>query len=569
MKLQFTTKTDSQIRSTARFRDNFALMIYPEFPFIKAILVNTFAMSILGLGIPLTIQTVINTITSSAMMQPLVMLCLILVFVLSFSSLLQVIQTYTVEILKRRLFVRFGLLIAEKLNHYKDENFRKSNSPSLINRYFDILIMQSSMVTFFVDGFGFLIMFSIGFGLLIFYHPYFLIFAIAMALFLVLNWMLFGPDGVKAGSPEADGRYDTVSWIEELSRNRNIFSSEKGREFSNKKILFFFNQWLDKRNTLFNFQYRQHIGLQIYNVLTNVFLFFLGGFLVLKGQLSLGQLVAASLVVSNITASLPRLQNFFFSVYDFSTSVNIMAQFYDYPLEDEDGKNIKVTTENIEFKEIAIQPNYNFNFKHPAKNKFFILVKSFSSIDVMYDLIMGFITPTKGVITFDNKHKEDINVANLRDQIQLVRHDQYFAGSILENLTGFSQNPFEMSLVHDAVDRVGLLENILSFPDKFETLIRPNGYPLSKSQLLSLQVAKAILMKPALLYVTPDFEQISSFKRKKVLKELVSPKNSWTLMFFSQKNYGSIFNVFYSLGRDGLRPISDEKQLREEMIEHV
>lgn len=567
MKLKFNFKTDKLIYSTARFRDNFKLMQFPEFPFIKVILVNTLAMSLLGLAIPLSIQSVINNITSRTMLQPLVLLCLVLLFILSFSGLLQAIQTYTVEILKRRIFVRFGLVISERMTHYQDELFKKVNSPALINRYFDTLIMQSSMVTFFVDGFGFMIMFIIGFGLLIFYHPYFLAFAVAMAIFLVVNWMIFGPDGVKAGSPEADGKYGVVSWIEELSRVRNIFSSERGREFSNTKMVDLFNEWLQKRNTLFNYQFRQHIGLQIFSVITNVLLLFIGGFLVLKEQLTMGQLVAASLVVSNIVSSIPRLQNFFFSIYDYSTSIDKIAEFYDYPLETM--KNgIEVSTNHIQFKDIKLPPNYHFNFTLPESKRTFILVKSFSSIEHLYDLIIGNTLPKEGEVILEGKFIRDVNIAKFRDKIQLIQYDQFFAGSILENLTGFNPSIHDSAVVQAALEAVGLWDNIRVFPNRLETQIRPNGFPFSQSQLLSLQIARAILNKPELIMVTPDFEQISSFKRKLCFKVLLNPDAPWKVLFFSQKFYTEGFDKFYSFDRKGLHPLSNASELLKEIEEN-
>lgn len=570
MKLQFQYKSDEKISSGGRFRDNFKLMQFPEFPFIKVILVNTLAMSLLGLAIPLSIQSVINTITSRTMFQPLVMLCMILMFILSFSGLLQAIQTYTVEILKRRIFVRFGLVISERMTHYKDELFRKENSPALINRYFDTLIMQSAMVTFFVDGFGFLVMFFIGFGLLIFYHPLFLIFAIAMAGFLLANWMIFGPDGVRAGSPEADGKYNLVSWIEELSRVRNMFASDKGREFSNKKVTQLFNHWLESRNVLFNYQFRQHLGLQIFSVATNVLLLFIGGYLVLQRELSIGQLVAAALVVSNITSSIPRLQNFFFSIYDYSTSIDKIAQFYDYPLEKTSTQQLEVKNPEVEFKDTLVEPNYSFNFKLPVQKKVFILVKSFSSIDVMYDLMMGFISPKKGNIYIDGKHLDDINLSHFRDQVQLVRRDQFFAGTVMENLVGLHKGKeLQMSEIHSALEKVGLWENIQHFPEGLETQIRPNGFPLSKSQMMALQVARAILNKPKVLFMTPDFEQISSYKRRKVLKEILDPSHGWTLLFFTQKHYTADFDLFTYLNRDGLHSIADNEALLKEIENHA
>lgn len=569
MKLKFQYKTDNKIFSTGRFRDNFKYMQFPEFPFIKVILVNTFAMCVLGLAIPLSIQAVINTITSRAMLQPLVMLCMIMFFILSFSGLLQVIQTYTVEILKRRIFVRFGLVISERMTYYKDEIFRRENSPDLINRYFDTLIMQSSMVTFFVDGFGFLVMFFIGFGLLIFYHPFFLLLAITMTAYLVLNWYLFGPDGVKAGSPEADGKYSLVSWIEELSRVRNMFSSDNGRAYSNQKITELFNEWLVKRNILFSYQFKQHIGLQIFSVVTNVLLLFVGGYLVLNKELSMGQLVAAALVVSNIVSSIPRLQNFFLSIYDYSTSIDKIAEFYNYPLEKDTTELYEPRTAEVTFKATFVKPNYSFDFTLPVQKRVYILVKSFSSIDVMYDLMMGFISPEKGTLYLDGKHIEDVNISNFRCSVQLIRHDQFFAGTIHENLVKLSATPISMSDIHSALDRVGLWENIQDLPEGLETKIRPNGFPFSKSQLLTLQVARAILHRPKILFVTPDFEQISSYKRSRVIKEILNPQYGWTLLFFSQKHYDFEFDVFTYLNRTGLHQINDSEALIKEIENHV
>lgn len=561
MNLRFYHKSDDKIRSTIRFRDALRLMNFPEFPFVRVILINTLAMSLLGLAIPLSIQMVINAIIRTAMRQPLIILSLVMLFVLSFSGLLQVIQTYTVEILRRRLFVRFGLVISERMTHYKDEVFRRENSPALINRYFDTIIMQSSMVTFFVDGFGFLVMFLVGFGLLTFYHPYFLAFSVAMAVFLLVNWLLFGPAGVRAGSPEADGKYNLVSWIEELSRVRNMFASEHGRSFSNQKITDLFNQWLEKRNTLFACQFRQHIGLQIFSVLTNVILLFLGGLLVLNRELSVGQLVAAALVVGNIISSIPRLQNFFIAVYDYSTSLDKIAEFYDYPLEKAAKSPVALTSYEVEFKDIVVQPNYNFKFAIPESKRIFVFVKSFSSIDVMYDLMMDFITPAKGDVFVGGKHHEDIDIPRFRNDVQLVRHDQFFAGTIHENLLDLNGNKAEMAAIHETLEKVGLWNAVQRLPDKLDTPIRPNGFPFTRSQLLTLQIARAMLNQPKILLVTPDFEQISHETRRRVFKALLDPAHGWTILFFSQKVHDTDFDMYTYLDRNGMHTVTDMNDL--------
>ncbi len=564
-KLQFHLKSDDQIKSGDRFRDQLKLMSKPETGFIKSIIINTLAVSLLGLGVPLAIQVIINNIGVRTMTQPLVVLCLLLFFILSCSGALQAIQTYTVEILQRRLFVRFGLIINERLSSYQDKYFKGANSPDLINRYFDIVIMQSSMVTFFVSGFGFIIQFIIGFALLAFYHPYFLGFAGFMGQFLIVNWMLFGPDGVKAGSPEADGKYDVVKWVEEMSRVRNIFTSDQGKDFSNAKINNLFNKWLVVRNNLFDFQFRQHIGLQIFGVVMNVLLLGMGGYLVLKGELSAGQLVAAALVVNSIIAGLPNLQNFFFSIYNYSTALDMIARFYDYPLETPKENAIMPKKLDFQFENLTFEPNYHFHFGFKEKSKNLVLVKSFSSMQLIYESLMGFSEHTGGKIRYEGLVIEDLDVGSIRNHIQIIRHDQFFSGTIMENLIGLGNRKFTNTEIDEVVARVGLDENFAKLPHGLETEIKPNGFPLSKSQLLALQVARALLLKPRILLVTPDFEQISTFKRKLVYNELLSKSNEWTLLFFTQRYYKGEFDSYTMLERSQMKELNGTSDLLKEI----
>lgn len=564
-KLNFHLNTDDLIKSGERFRDLLRLMTRPETGFIKSIVINALAISLLSLAVPLAIQMIINNIGVRTMLQPLVVLCTLLFFILSCSGVLQAIQTYTVEILQRRLFVRYGLIISERINHYQDKYFRSANHHDLINRYFDIIIMQSSMVTFFVTGFGFIIQFIIGFALLAFYHPYFLGFAGFMAQFLILNWMLFGPDGVRAGSPEGDGKYKVVSWIEELSRVRNMFSSDAGKDFSNKKLNHLFNDWLKVRNNLFTFQFRQHIGLQIFGVVMNIILLGMGGFLVLKKELSAGQLVAAALVVNSIIASLPNLQNFFFSVYNYSTALDMIARFYDFPLEKPNSNSITPKNFDFQFENLTFEPNYHFNFGFKEGTKNLIFLKSFSSIQLFYEALMGFSDHKGGSIKFDNLLAEDLDFGAIRNEIQIIRYDQFFSGTIRENLVGLGNRHFSATEINEVLKRVGLDMNIQKLSQGIDTEIQPNTFPLSKSQILSVQIARALLLKPKILLVTPDFEQISTFKRNLIYRELLDRSQTWTLLFFTQRFYKGDFDRYCMFERSKMTELNGPADLLKEI----
>lgn len=567
MKMVTYNPEEKNLRSgNLRFRDQLRIMARPELGFIKGILINTLAMSLLGLAIPIAVQSVINNIGVRTMLQPVVILSLILLFVVTFGGFLQVIQTYTVEILRRRLFIRYGVMVMERLCRYLNERYDQINSQALINRYFDVVIMQSAMVNFFVEGAAFIIMYLISFTLLAFYHPYFLIFAFFMTIFLIANWVMFGIDGIKAGSPEANGKYAVEAWLEEIARTRSMFQSKCGRKFSNDKMATLIHEWIGVRNNLFTCQFKQHIGLQIFSILTNVMLVFLGSMLVLKGQLSIGQLVAAALVLSNIVSNVPRLQAFFISIYDYSTSLDKIAEFYDYPLELENSE-LMPDKYDIRFCHATYKPNFDFDFTIKEGTKNYIYIKSFSAKHKVIDALLSLHPVEKGELFIGDKLINDLDVAGLRDQFHLIRSDYFFEGTLLENLIGFIPKAKTPGLteIHDALKKVGMMEMVESLPDGLQTQIRPHGYPFTSSQLLSLQVARILIAKPKVVIATSDFELISTFKRNLCLAELTNKEAPWTLLFFSQKIQKDLFENYTGLSRNKLIAYNSRKDLLQEL----
>jgi putative ABC transport system ATP-binding protein len=415
-----------------------------------------------------------------------------------------------------------------------------------------------------VDGSAFFLQAILGILLLVSYHPYFILFGIIITTMIWLDWKLFGPRGVAAGTPEGNGKYEVVSWMEDIGRSRQFFMSEKGRKFAMDRLHDKMSDWLELRNNLFTQQFKQGVGLQIIYAVVYGGLIFLGGMLVLKKELSLGQLVAATIVVSLILSNLSKLQNFFLSIYDYSTSLDEMAIFYDHPLERHDDNLPGPQDYKVELQNVTLEPNFNFNLKLESGLKYFIFIGSFSAKDHLIELVMGFFNPKSGKILIDDKLIEDYDLAKVRNEIELVTLNNFFNGTILENLESFDKKKFTKTEIENTLNAVGLLENVKELNDGLNTIIQPNGYPLSTSQLITLHFAKIILNKPKFLIVTNDFERISEAKRKRILPIITDKNAPWTLLFFShKKTLGGNFDKFTILRRRQFEEFKDFKTLEE------
>ena len=244
----------------------------------------------------------------------------------------------------------------------------------------------------------------------------------------------------------------------------------------------------------------------------------------------------------------------------------MIARFYDYPLEEEKEGALVPQSYDFKVQDLTFVPNYKFDFEFKQGTKNLILLKSFSSLDHFYDALMGFSDHTSGNVYFDGKLLQDLDIGEIRNHVQIIAHDQFFAGTILENLSGLGKDlSFTLTEIHEVLKRVGLFDNIMSLPNQLQTEIKPNGFPLTKSQLLAIQIGRAILLQPKILLVTPDYEQISSYKRKIIYSELIGTHNPWTLLFFTQRFYKANFDRYTVFERSEMRELSGEAELLKEI----
>jgi ABC-type bacteriocin/lantibiotic exporter with double-glycine peptidase domain len=243
----------------------------------------------------------------------------------------------------------------------------------------------------------------------------------------------------------------------------------------------------------------------------------------------------------------------------------MIARFYDFPLEVPKENAVVPKKLDFRFENLKFEPNYTFHFGFKEGSKNLILVRSFSSVQLFYESLMGFGEHVSGKIYYDDMLLEDLDLGAIRNHIQIIRHDQFFAGTIMENLVGLGNRKFSATEVEEVIARVGLDENINKLPLGLETEIRPNGFPLSKSQILSMQVARALLLKPKILIVTPDFEQISTFKRKLIYNEFLDRNHAWTLLFFTQRFYKGEFDRYSMLERSKMTELNGTSDLLKEI----
>ena len=297
---------------------------------IGALLTYAVALGALSLAAPIAVQVLVNTIAFGSLTQPLVMLALLLFCVLSLSGGIKLVEFYAVELLQRRIFVRVAEDFSRRMSLATAEGRAKIEAYGLSNRFFEVVTLQKSAGKLIVDGGSLALQTLVGMLLLGFYHPALLAFDIALILCFVLVLFL-GRGAVPSAVEESEAKYAVAGWVERVARAPDAFCSAEGAREGAVSADALVRAYLAARKRHFQALFRQALGGVSAQVVSTVTLLGLGGWLVMRGELTLGQLVAAELVVGALGSNLSKLGKLLESAYDLLASVDKVGKVVDLP----------------------------------------------------------------------------------------------------------------------------------------------------------------------------------------------------------------------------------------------
>ncbi len=128
-----------------------------------------------------------------------------------------------------------------------------------------------------------------------------------------------------------------------------------------------------------------------------------------------------------------------------------------------------------------------------------IIGKVGSGKTTLINLISGLYNNYTGKISFDGKDIKDMNIKDLRKSIGIVRQEPFlFSMSIIDNLKLAKENLSEV-MITEICKAVKLHNEILTFPDGYNTILGERGITLSGGQKQRLSIARALLREPQIL----------------------------------------------------------------------
>ena len=500
------------------------------------------AIGLFSLIVPLTVQELVNTFAFAIQPITIVTLAGVMVVGLLFVGAFRALQFYAVEVLERRVFARVALGMAQQLPHMQFLGFK----PRYANYFMETVFMQRALSVLLVDLINVIVGGAVGMTILVFYHPYFLLYnALLLAGFTVV-FFLMSHGGLKATIDMSHAKYETLHWLQEISYNLLHFKATDSQALLMRKTDELVHSYVETRQTRFGILIRQYLGSVGWQAVAHSGLLATAGWLLSIGQLTLGQLVAAEVVVSGLLLSFDAVVKRMGHIYYFLTGLNELDFLFSLPkdqasatlsvpLPDPTIHGIRVTCKDLAVIHPGMPPIFeHFNLEVTPGEKIGVYASTTAAKTALARVLAGLEAPTGGVLRYngvDLRHL-DLQAINRCRGFMIDSQLTLFEGTIEDNIVlGRSYIPY--SDVRWALRFTELEDDVDALPQGLKTHIRAPGKILAPTHIMRILLARAILARPQILIFDGIIHTMHPTMRETVLRRLCSKDEPWSVIFVS------------------------------------
>jgi ABC-type bacteriocin/lantibiotic exporter with double-glycine peptidase domain len=502
---------------------------------LYAILVGLF-----GLALPLGVQGIIQLVQGNMLLQPVVLLVGFVVAGSLASGGLSIMQMTVVELVQQRIFARMAFEFAWKVPQVRTEVAVRENLPEQMNRFFEVVNLQKALSKLLTDSVGAAVSIAFGLLLLMFYHPWFIAFAVLVLGVLVGIFWVTGRRGLETALTESKYKYKAVHWLEEMARALTAFKYAGRSNLPIGRMDELVAGYLKYRREHFKVVVTQATAIIVFKTIITGALLIAGILLVQDRQITLGQFVAIEIVIVTVLSSVEKLITSITTVYDTLVAVEKAGHVTDLPTEKRRGlppretgsAGMAVTLRDVGFRyEGALRPaldGISLDVRPGAR----VGITGFdgSGTSTFLQVLAGLYDGYHGAIAFDGITLRDLDQDALRGRIgQYLSRTDLFDGTIEENIA-VGRPGIGTEQVLAALERVGLDEWVQGLPQGLRTPIINGGRGLPSNVAVRLLVAQAIVGPPGLLVIDDFLTNVEPASRGSLTQLLLDRAAGWTVI---------------------------------------
>lgn len=530
----------------------FGKFMAPERSFIALCVVYGVGISLLSLATPISVQMLINTVAYTGLAAPLIMLSATLFVLLLASGLLNALRVHLMEIFGRRFYARMVSEIALRSIYAQNPFFADDGRGPLFNRYFDIVTVQRYVPILAIGAFTIILQAVVGFILVSFYHPLFIAFNAAVITLLALVWFIWGAGAVRTAINLSHKKHAAAAWLEGLGASNGYYKSDRHIAHALTRTDGATAEYVTAHKKHFFYTFSQTIAFFVIYALASAALLGLGGWLVILGQLTLGQLVAAELVLSAVFYGLGQLGSYITYFYDLCAAFEELSLFYLVEQEEPSGRVAPDTGDStLDFMDVrgdARGEEAQLRFSIPSGSAVIAGTPNHGIQRLLTNLLKRHITPRGGYIALGGADIMETEVHALRREIVVLDRPTLVEMSIRDYLRLSGVDAAPQSITH-AIREVGLEPTIARFDEGLDTKLAGTGWPLSLAETMQLKLAAVMIARPKVLVLTQLLDVVPQEAVQRAIDHLQGDRGT-TVIYFSNRNQPLNCKQFLYLDHD-------------------
>ena len=383
----------------------------------------------------------------------------------------------------------------------------------------DVLSMAFNIMSFIIFGIVLCIYDSVVFSIFIIGT---IIYAFWISVFLrkrkILDYELFEQQSINQ-----DKTYQFITSMQEIK----LQDCERRRRW----------EWEDTQADLFNVQMKslklqqtQEAGSIFINEIKNILITVFAATAVIKGDITLGAMLAIQYIVGQLNSPVEQLMQFVYSLQDVKISLERINEIHRSKNEETTENHITSFDQNksihiqeIDFKYDPHAPIYtleNISFEIPEGKVTAIVGASGSGKTTLIKLMLGYYPVMDGVISIAGRNINEYNLKWWRRHCGVVMQDGViFSESIARNIAVDDQE-IDIDRLRKAARIANIHDYVMSLPLKYNTKIGQDGVGLSQGQKQRILIARAVYKNPDFIFLDEATNALDAKNERAIVENL-------------------------------------------------
>ncbi len=246
---------------------------------------------------------------------------------------------------------------------------------------------------------------------------------------------------------------------------------------------------------------------EVLSYLLNVVLMLYGGYMVIQGEITMGNLVTVNDYLWMLNVPLRMAGWWVNDIHRFLTSVE---KIYDTYVEEPRIKMPSAPVKsrhfegNIEFRDVSYSADgedivKDISFTAAKGQTIGILGSTGAGKSTLMNLLCRFVDAETGQVLVDGVNVKDLDLYELRDNIGMAMQDIFLFSDTIEGNIAYGRPNCSFEEIHEAAVMADANHFIKEMPEGYDTVVGERGVGLSGGQKQRISLARALLKKPSIL----------------------------------------------------------------------